>query len=259
MIKRNVSLSEQVKKELISMIRSGKILSPEGKLPSETELSEMFSVSRSTVRIAMASLEDSGMIDRQQGVGTYVNDLIIPRDSLLDWMATATFEDGLRSSGSQAKTNVISLDFVKVGSSDSALKLHPEEGAIRIIKIISSNDVPMIYSDTKVPLTVFQYAPPNLDEIRACCSVSIYELLKNYSKHTFRHQVTRITSLLAEGVVAKHLEYEVGRPLLSFEDTALSLENIPLFHGINHFRPDHISFHTIRKPIMSFKPDSQKK
>jgi DNA-binding GntR family transcriptional regulator len=255
MIKRNVSLSEQVKKELISMIGSGEIVSAEGKLPSEADLSELFEVSRSTIRIAMASLEDSGLIDRQQGIGTYIKDLVIPQNTIWDLQATATYDDGPKSFVSQVKTNVISLDFVKVGSSDSALKLHPEDSAIRVIKVIDANEKPVIYSDTKVPLRAFKGDPPDLEEIRKCCIVSIYELLHKHSKHSFRHQVTRITSLLAKGVVAKHLKYEVGQPLLSFEDIGLSIDNTPLFHGINHFRPDYISFQTVRKPIMSINTD----
>jgi GntR family transcriptional regulator len=250
MIKRNVSLSEQVKKELISMIGSGEIVSTDGRLPSEAELADLFEVSRSTVRIAMASLEDSGLIDRKQGVGTYINDLVIPQDAVWDIKATATFEDWFQSSESQTTTKVISLEYVEVGSSSSALKLDPKEGAVRIIKSIISDDIPFIYSDTKVPFAIFRDTPPDLEDTGVWrCSVSIYDFLNNYSKHSFRHQVTRISSTLATGIVAKRLDYNAGQPLLSFEDIGLSTENIPLFHGINHFRPDYISFQIVRKPI----------
>ena len=41
-------------------------------LPSEDELKRMFNVSRTTVRSALASLTLSGLIDKRQGIGTFV-------------------------------------------------------------------------------------------------------------------------------------------------------------------------------------------
>jgi GntR family transcriptional regulator len=42
------------------------------RLPSESELAESFELSRLTVRQAMAKLADEGLVERKQGVGTFV-------------------------------------------------------------------------------------------------------------------------------------------------------------------------------------------
>lgn len=44
------------------------------KLPSEKEIGEMYSVSRTTVRLAMEDLEKRGLIYRLQGKGSFVSD-----------------------------------------------------------------------------------------------------------------------------------------------------------------------------------------
>ena len=51
-------------------------LKPGDRLPSETELENMFSVSRGSVRQAMKSLESLGVVTIRPGDGTYVNDAL---------------------------------------------------------------------------------------------------------------------------------------------------------------------------------------
>lgn len=62
---------EQVAEALIAEIRARRIGVGET-LPGEIELTERFAVSRHTVREALRKLEELGLIDRQQGVGTVV-------------------------------------------------------------------------------------------------------------------------------------------------------------------------------------------
>jgi DNA-binding GntR family transcriptional regulator len=62
---------EQVAEALIAEIRARRIGIGDT-LPGELELTERFGVSRHTVREALRKLEELGLIDRQQGVGTVV-------------------------------------------------------------------------------------------------------------------------------------------------------------------------------------------
>jgi DNA-binding transcriptional regulator YhcF (GntR family) len=47
---------------------------PGMRLPSEWNLVETFSISRTTVRIALQELEDEGLISRKRGLGTFVRE-----------------------------------------------------------------------------------------------------------------------------------------------------------------------------------------
>ncbi len=65
------SLSHQVADQLEQMIEDG-VYAVGEKIPTEPELTEMFSVSRNTLREAVQSLTSAGILVVKQGDGTYV-------------------------------------------------------------------------------------------------------------------------------------------------------------------------------------------
>lgn len=70
---RSGRLYEQIVDQIEALILDGK-LKPGDKLPSETELAEQFSVSRTAVREAMKALIHKGLISSYSGRGTFVTD-----------------------------------------------------------------------------------------------------------------------------------------------------------------------------------------
>jgi GntR family transcriptional regulator len=83
---RTGALTGRVREALESRIASGS-LRPGQQLPTERELSEMFGVSRVTVRRAIASLAESGVVHAIQGRGTFVTSepLAEPPNALLSF------------------------------------------------------------------------------------------------------------------------------------------------------------------------------
>jgi len=73
-IKTNSSLSEKIEEVIEEAIRSG-ILKTGMKLPTEQELCQQFSVSRTAVREAIQKLSARGMIEVHKGSGTYVSEI----------------------------------------------------------------------------------------------------------------------------------------------------------------------------------------
>jgi DNA-binding FadR family transcriptional regulator len=69
----NHSLTNMVAQWLILEIEENR-LAPGDKLPSEKQLCEKFSVSRSVVREAVARLKSEGMVNSHQGRGVFVNE-----------------------------------------------------------------------------------------------------------------------------------------------------------------------------------------
>jgi DNA-binding FadR family transcriptional regulator len=68
---RQIKLSEQIYEQIVGLIVSGDF-PDQSKLPTEAELSERFSVSRTIVREALARLRDDGIVVSRQGAGTFV-------------------------------------------------------------------------------------------------------------------------------------------------------------------------------------------
>ena len=68
-------LSHGVIRQIESLILRG-VLRPGDRLPSERELSERMSVSRPSLREALADLQDSGLLTSKAGAGVYVADVL---------------------------------------------------------------------------------------------------------------------------------------------------------------------------------------
>ncbi|MGO2010494.1 histidine utilization repressor [Pseudoalteromonas sp.] len=61
----------QIKQFIVANIRSGLWLEDQ-RVPSENELSKQFNVSRMTARRALSELTEAGILNRSQGLGTFV-------------------------------------------------------------------------------------------------------------------------------------------------------------------------------------------
>jgi len=61
----------QIKQFILSRIETGE-WQENDRVPSENQLTELFACSRMTARRALTELVDSGVLERTQGVGTFV-------------------------------------------------------------------------------------------------------------------------------------------------------------------------------------------
>ena len=85
-------------------------LAPGDLLPTESALQEEFSVSRSVVRQALATLESEGLVRRARGRGTVVS----PRTELhRDVDLSSGLMEQVRSAGSSTSTEVLRLEVVR--------------------------------------------------------------------------------------------------------------------------------------------------
>ena len=69
---KRISVSEEIIDRILKMVEN-KDLKPGEALPTEKELMEMFGVGRSSVREALRALQSTGVIERRQGMGTYLS------------------------------------------------------------------------------------------------------------------------------------------------------------------------------------------
>ena len=70
-MRQNISKYEVIKNKIEESIKNG-VYCENDKIPSESELCQIFSSSRITVRKALDELVTMGVLYRQQGIGTFV-------------------------------------------------------------------------------------------------------------------------------------------------------------------------------------------
>jgi GntR family transcriptional regulator len=123
------------------------------RLPSETELSEAFGVSRVTVREALASLERKGLILRRQGLGTFVNARTVNIQTRLD--ESIEFTELIRSYGYEPEVSFLNCNQISA-SADIAARLKVDEGAsvLAITKVFTASSTPLVYCTNMIPLNL---------------------------------------------------------------------------------------------------------
>ena len=94
-----IPLYRQLRKLIENEIAAGR-WKPNERIPSEAELSRMFSVSRITVRAALTELADEGMLVKIQGKGTFVTNA---KSKQLLTIGVSSFEEMCRQNDLEPK------------------------------------------------------------------------------------------------------------------------------------------------------------
>ena len=99
---------QQIARLLRGQIERGE-LAPDEPLPTEMALCARFDVSRGTVQQAIRQLVADGLVRREQGRGTFVNEW---RQPLTSFFSLSSFSDEMRRQGRQPATRVLSAQTV---------------------------------------------------------------------------------------------------------------------------------------------------
>jgi len=201
-------------------------------LPSEDELAALFSVSRVTIRAAMAMLEDDDLIERRQGVGTFVSHQIrssqlhAPVSDLLAHIADIDRKTQVR---------LLEFDYVKAPFFIQPMFDCDAQAVFqRAVRLRSMGKTPVFYITTFLPQEIAkEFTREDLN------STSIYRLLARDGIRL--HSGTQVVSAqLADPVVAPVLEVELGAPLLQirrqhFDQTGRPVEYFEMLASPSKF------------------------
>lgn len=175
-------------------------------LPSEEELSRLFSVSRITIRSAMATLEAEHLIERRQGVGTFVAPTIRPPQ--LHASVSGVIEH-IADIDRKTEIRLLELDYVRAPFHiQSVFGCDGSAVFQRAVRLRSIGQVPIFHIITFIPQEIGKEF--TRDELNG---TSLYKLLqRNGIVLHSGHQV--VSAQLADPVVAPLLDVAVGSPLL---------------------------------------------
>ena len=198
----------QIADELRVRVSSGEYSA--GRLmPSESELSEEFSVSRVTVRKALEVLRDEGLVNARQGFGWFVAGETV-RQPLA---RLATIEDQMRASGMKPERRVLEFAFEKAPR-DVARSLGTVQ-ALRVRRVNLADGEPFAI------VTVWCPAELGQDLSRADVERSpFYELLDI----PFSGATQTIGADAATAEEAKLLEVPSGSPVLRCTRTTTDVD-----------------------------------
>ena len=232
---------EQISDWLHEQIKQGHF-EPNDRLPSERELCEQFSVSRITVRRALQTLENAGLIYRRQGLGSFVED-----SRLQQGLAYLTdFTQDMEEAGFTPSAAIVHRADEKAPPDVAAfLQVTTEDTVHRIDRIRLADDLPVAFDRTWLPET---YA--RLLDAHELADQTIFEILEEVYEISVVKGDCRIGATRADAQVATHLDLEKGGALLTMERVSYAGDGSCIFYQIRYYRADRVSFnlHLERDP-----------
>ncbi len=163
--------------QLLSILRRlirSNTLRPGDMIPSEIELCEHFGISRSTVRQALNTLSDEGLIIRRRGKGTFVSSPKLKRN--LDCLYN--FSQYITEMGLVPKSKVLSKEVIPAPYDILKTLQLPKDNTqvMKLCRLRLANNEPILLETTYIPL----YLCPKIYE-EDFGTNSLYSLLReNY-------------------------------------------------------------------------------
>ncbi|RST90434.1 GntR family transcriptional regulator [Vagococcus humatus] len=188
------------------------------RLPSERELAERFGVSRMTLRQAIQTLADEGVLERKIGSGTYV-----AKQKVQEWMTgTTSFTDIIQSQGKVPSSKVIAYFVTQPSSSEQEkLQLTGHDKILRMERIRYADDIPICFEVTSIPYSLIK------NYNKAEITQSFYHVLGEKGHHEIGTSNQTISAMIAAEKIAEYLEMKKGEAILKVRQVSYFKDGIP--------------------------------
>ena len=200
-----VPLYAQIVEQLQCDINNG-IFSKSGCLPTETELSQQYGVSRITVRRAVDELVSQGLVEKKQGKGTFVCAPKLTRQ--LD--GPMSFTEMCRANGLTVSAKILDAKICTADSTDirKALSVESNEPVVRIRRLRYAGDKPLVLEDNFYPLEYAYLLSIDLE------NDSIYRYLQEEKGIELRRTAMHLRIVRADAKLSKLLQVPRNAPQL---------------------------------------------
>jgi GntR family phosphonate transport system transcriptional regulator len=228
-----VALWRQVADGIERGIAAGTFAAGE-RLPGETEIAETYRVNRHTVRRALATLAERGLVRAERGSGTYVE---APRLAY-PLRSRTRFSEIVGAGGREPRGQLIGA-FEEPATRELARQLGLKTGAplIRIDALRSADRSPICIGTTWLSAERFPDAGRIYESVR-----SMTKLLAHFGVRDYRRASTRVTAAIVDAADAGRLDLALGRPVLVVDSTDVDADGKPLLTTHARFAAERVEF-----------------
>lgn len=223
-------------KQLIDLLRmdieEGKFKKGE-KIPTETELSKLYNVSRITVRNALEELAKENLLIRKQGKGTFVNTEKLSRGI----QGLQSFSDMCHEIGRKPGAKVIKCIIEDANDRDiEILELEPNSKIIVIERIRYADNVPVALEISRLPERFTFLLEEDLND------TSMFSILSEKYDVFFMNTRKTIELVYATYEMSRYLNISQGHPLLSISAVSNDKEGVPSHRSMQFIVADKFKF-----------------
>jgi GntR family transcriptional regulator len=225
-----VPLYYQLAQQLEAAIEHG-TLAPGNLLGNEVDLSVRLGLSRPTVRQAIQSLVDKGLLVRRRGVGTQVVHSQVRRP-----LELSSLYDDLETAGQAPTTRVLRNERIPA-STEVAAALGIAEGAevVALERLRGTHERPVAFLRNFLPATLLEPPTERLE------STGLYRLMRSAGivLHSARQSIGARGATAEEGAL---LDERKGAALLTMRRTAYDVTGRPVEYGSHVYRASRYTF-----------------
>ncbi|MGP4000490.1 GntR family transcriptional regulator [Streptomyces sp. 8N706] len=225
-----VPLYFQLSQQLEAAIEKGR-LAPGSLLGNEIELAGRLGLSRPTVRQAIQSLVDKGLLVRRRGVGTQVVHSQVKRP-----LELSSLYDDLEAAGQRPATRVL-RNTIEPATAEVAAALGIPEGAevVLVERLRLAHGEPMAHLRNHLPAGLLDLDTPRLE------ATGLYRLMREagITLHSARQAVGARAASAAEG---EQLGEPEGAPLLTMQRTTFDDTGRAVEFGSHTYRASRYAF-----------------
>jgi len=227
-----IPLYVQVRDSMLDRIKRGH-WKEHDRIPTEHELESEYGVGRSTIRRALAELEQRGIIYRKAGRGTFVRARVVP----LVLRRSVSFTADMLAKGMEPGATLISAEVVPA-QSDTAEAVGVPVGTpvVRIVRLRLADGRPVLIND----ICLLSADCPGLEsrpELRAPQS-SVYQIITRHYGIEIANVTGHIRPVLADDEVARYLDVEAGAPIFRTEVVGKDGEGRAVIYATDLVRGD---------------------
>ncbi|MEU1102655.1 GntR family transcriptional regulator [Streptomyces tibetensis] len=225
-----VPLYHQLAQQLEAAIERG-VLAPGNLLGNEVDLSVRLGLSRPTVRQAIQSLVDKGLLVRRRGVGTQVVHSQVKRP-----LELSNLYDDLEAAGQGPTTEVVRNDILPAACDVAAALGVPEGGEVTVLdRLRRTHGRPVALLRNYLPASLLDLDSTRLE------STGLYRVMRSagITLHSARQTVGARAATAGE---ASRLDEEEGAALLTMQRTAYDDTGRPVEYATHIYRASHYSF-----------------
>jgi GntR family transcriptional regulator len=228
----------QVEEALMKQLANSE---PGEQLPPEPELAQQLGISRATLREALHSLKNRGMIASKRGVGTFVQARLPVIPSGLETLES--LDVIAKRLGLAIRTDQVTIEEQPASPElQEKLKLSGDDTITCVHRVKLAGAQPVAYIEDMVPTAIAAAG-----ELRAGFQDSVLDFLRERENPQPDYARADILAVLADKELAAKLAQRPGAALLLLQEVLFSADGRPIGYSRNYFVPGHFNFHVIRR------------
>ncbi|GLQ55263.1 phosphonate metabolism transcriptional regulator PhnF [Devosia nitrariae] len=209
-----------------------RVYAPGDRLPTEMELAQRFGVNRHTVRRAVASLQDFGLLRIEQGRGTFVQEDIVDYplsrrtrfSEIVRRQAKTPSGEHLRSATIPADATIAEALSIKLGA------------PVALIETVGKvDDQPVSLAAHHFPLERF---PDLFDAYEATRKIT--PMFERLGVADYVRKSTKVTARMPDSYEMRHLRLARMTPVLAVEAVNVDGEGRPVEYGQTRFSSSRV-------------------